>query len=59
MTDDQIVIGVCGLLATGLAFLGIRLILRKRRLLAAMAFLAVIPLLGVLWFFATFQMRLM
>ena len=59
LTDDQIVIGVCGVLAAGLIFSGISLIRRKRWLMAVPVFLVVALLVAVLWFFATFQMRLM
>ena len=59
MKDDQIVIGVCGLLTAGLVFLGRRFLQRKQWWAAAPVFLVVLLLLAVIWFFSTFHMKMM
>jgi hypothetical protein len=59
MTDDQIVIGVCGLFTAGLALLGRRFIRRKQWWAAAPVFLVALLLLAVIWFFSTFHMKMM
>ena len=59
MTDDQIVIGVCGLLIAGLALLGRRFIRLNQWWAAAPVFLVALLLLAVIWFFATFHMKMM
>jgi hypothetical protein len=59
MTADRIVISVCTVLAAALLFFAIRLLRRKRVLLSVPLIVVAGFLIGVIWFFLTFHMRLM
>jgi len=59
LSDDQVVIFVSSALAIVLALFAFRLWKRKQRLAALPLISIAVFLLMVVWFFATFQMRLM
>jgi hypothetical protein len=59
LTADQIVISICSVLVATLLFFAIRLLRRKRWFLSVPLIVAAGFLIGVIWFFLTFHMRLM
>lgn len=59
LSDDQIVITVCVGLAIALAFLLVKSWKRKQWIAVVPLVFLIVCLIAVIWFFATFQIRLM
>jgi hypothetical protein len=58
-SDDQVVIAVCVVLAVALGILAMKLSRRNRKPAAYALLLVDVFLIAIIWFFSTFQIRLM